>query len=138
VAFVALYFSPETFLRIFTTDTELIDISVYAAKRIFLVMPFIGLMMVGQLIFQAIGKVIQAIVASLARSALFLLPTVLIFSRFWGIDGLWLAFPVTDVLTLSLTLGLLIPILLDFSRKSKSLTLEPEKFNLPPPPVRLG
>ena len=138
VAFVALYFSPETFLRIFTTDTELIDVSVYAAKRIFLVMPLIGLMMVGQLIFQAIGKVIQAIVASLARSALFLLPTVLIFPRFWGIDGVWLAFPVTDVLTMSLTVGLLIPILLDFSRKSKSPTLEPEKFNLPPPPVRLG
>ncbi|MCK4863062.1 MAG: MATE family efflux transporter [Dehalococcoidales bacterium] len=138
IAFVALYFSPETFLRIFTTDTELINVSVYAAKRVFLVMPLIGLMMVGQLIFQAIGKVIQAITTSLARSALFLLPTVLIFPQFWGIDGVWLAFPVTDVLTLFLTVGLLIPILLDFSRKSKSPTQEPEKFNLPPPPVRLG
>ena len=138
VAFVALYFSPEPFLRIFTTDTELINVSVYAAKRVFLVMPFIGLMMVGQLIFQAIGKVIQAIVSSLARSALFLLPTVLIFPQFWGIDGVWLAFPVTDVLTLLLTVTLLIPILNDFKKKSMSPTLEPEKFNLPEPPVKLG
>ncbi len=138
VAFVALYFSPETFLRIFTTDTELVAVSVYAAKRVFLVMPLIGLMMVGQLIFQAIGKVIQAIVSSLSRSALFLLPTVLIFPRFWGIDGVWLAFPVTDVLTLVLVVGLLTPVLLDFSRKSKPSGLEPEKFNLPTPPVKLG
>jgi len=138
VAFIVLYFFPEPFLRVFTTDTELVDVSIYAARRVFLVMPLIGLMMVGQLIFQAIGKVIQAIVASLSRSVLFLLPAVLIFPRFWGIDGVWLAFPVTDVLTVSLTAGLLIPILLNFRRKSKSPTLEPEKFNLPPPPVRLG
>jgi putative MATE family efflux protein len=138
IAFVVLYFSPGTFVRIFTADTELINVSVYAAKRIFLVMPLIGLMMVGQLVFQAIGKVVQAIVSSLARSALFLLPTVLIFPHFWGIDGVWLAFPVTDVLTVLLTLGLLIPILFDFYRKSKSTVPVPEKFNLPPPPVRLG
>jgi len=83
------------------------------------VMPIIGMMMVGQVIFQAIGKVIQAIVTSLARSAIFLLPTVLIFPRFWGIDGIWAAFPITDVLTLVLTLGLMIPLLLDFRRRSK-------------------
>jgi len=82
--------------------------------------------------------VIQAIVASLARSALFLLPTVLIFPQLWGIDGVWMAFPVTDVLTLLLTVGLAIPILLDFKRRSKLPAPEPEKFNLPPPPVRLG
>ena len=119
VAFFILYFYPEPFLRVFTDDVELIDVSVYAAKIVFAVMPVIGLMMVGQIIFQAIGKVIQAIISSLARSALFLLPTVLIFPHFWGIDGVWIAFPITDVLTLFLTGGLMIPILLDFKRKSK-------------------
>ena len=119
VAFFILYFSPEPFLRVFTDDPELIDVSAYGTKIVFAVMPIIGLMMVGQIIFQAIGKAVQAIVSSLARSAIFLLPTVLIFPHFWGIDGVWIAFPVTDVLTLLLTTGLMIPILLDFSRKSK-------------------
>ena len=119
VAFFILYFSPEPFIRIFTDDAGLVSVGVYAAKRVFAVMPIIGMMMVGQVIFQAIGKVIQAIVTSLARSAIFLLPTVLIFPRFWGIDGIWAAFPITDVLTLVLTLGLMIPLLLDFRRRSK-------------------
>ena len=119
LAFFILYFYPEPFLRIFTDDADLIDVSTYAAKIVFAVMPVIGLMMVGQVIFQAIGKVIQAIISSLGRSALFLLPTVLIFPHFWGIDGVWVAFPITDVLTLLLTAGLMIPILLDFKRKSK-------------------
>ena len=119
LAFFILYFYPEPFLRIFTDDADLIDVSTYTAKIVFAVMPVIGLMMVGQVIFQAIGKVIQAIISSLGRSALFLLPTVLIFPHFWGIDGVWVAFPITDVLTLLLTAGLMIPILLDFKRKSK-------------------
>lgn len=119
IAFFVLYFAPEPFLRVFTDDAELVDVSIYGAKRFFAVMPIIGMMMVGQIIFQAIGKVIQAIVSSLGRSAIFLLPTVLIFPRFWGIDGIWAAFPITDVLTLLLTVGLMIPILLDFRQRSK-------------------
>jgi Na+-driven multidrug efflux pump len=138
IAFVALYFFPEPFLRIFTSDIELVEVSIYAAKRVFVVMPFIGLMMAGQLVFQAIGKPIQAVISSLGRSFLFLLPTVLILPQFMGIDGVWLAFPITDVLTLLLTVSMLIPILLDFHRKSKLPLPEPSKFNLPPPPVKLG
>ncbi len=138
LAFFILYFYPEPFIRVFSNDVGLIEVGVYAAKRVFAVMPVIGLMMVGQIVFQSIGKVKQAIVSSLGRTALFLLPTVLILPHFWGIDGVWLAFPFTDVLTLLLTLWLAIPILLEFSRKSRLTTPEQEKFNLPPPPVRLG
>jgi putative MATE family efflux protein len=135
LAFIALYFFPEPFVRIFSTDTALIDISIYAAKRIFLVLPVIGFMMVGAIIFQAIGKVVQSIISSLARPALFLLPTVLILPRFLGIDGVWLAFPLTDLLTFLLTLALLIPQLIDFRRKSLSPDMEPGEFKLPMPPL---
>jgi len=138
VAFFVLYFFPEPFLRIFTDDAELIRVGIYGAKRIFLVMPLIGFIMVGTTIFQAIGKVVQAIITSLARSAIFLLPAVLILPRIWGIDGVWWAFPITDVLTLLLVVALLVPQLRDFYRKSKLPPDEPQKFNLPPPPVRLG
>jgi putative MATE family efflux protein len=137
-AFLVLYLSPEPFLRIFTADTELIAVSIYAAKRVFFVMPLIGCMMVGSIIFQAIGKVIQSIVTSLARSALFLLPLILILPHYWQIDGVWLSFPITDALTFLLTLILLIPQIKDFIRKSKQPDLGPEKFNLPTPPVKLG
>lgn len=138
LAFFVLYFFPEPIIRVFTNDPGLISVSVYGARRIFLVMPLIGFMMVGTTIFQAIGKVVQAITTSLARSAIFLLPAVLILPRVWGIDGVWWAFPITDVLTLLLVVALLVPQLRDFYRKSKLPTDEPEKFNLAPPPVRLG
>ena len=59
-------------------------------------------------------------------------------NRIWGIDGLWWAFPITDVLTLLLTVALLIPQLNAFVRKSKLPVPEPQSFNVPPPPVKLG
>jgi putative MATE family efflux protein len=138
VAFIVLYFFPEPFLRIFTSDAGLVDLSIYAAKRIFSVLPIIGFMMVGSMIFQSIGKVMQSILTSLARSALFLVPLTFILPHFWQLDGVWLAFPITDVLTVLLTVALLIPQLRDFRKKSKLTAPEPEKFNLPPPPIRLG
>jgi putative MATE family efflux protein len=137
-AFFILYFSPEPFLRIFTDDPGLIQVGIYGAKRIFLVMPIIGFIMVGTIIFQAIGKVMQSIITSLARSAIFLLPSVLILPRVLGIDGVWWAFPITDILTMLLVVVLLIPQLRDFHRRSKLPPEEPQKFNVPPPPVRLG
>ncbi len=136
IAFLVLYFSPEPFLRIFTNDAELVAVSVYAAKRIFLVMPVIGFMMVGSIIFQAIGRVLPSILTSLARSVIFLLPLILILPRYWEIDGVWMSFPISDLLTFLLTLGLLFPILADFSRKSKESyynggNVEPEQTKPP-------
>jgi putative MATE family efflux protein len=119
LAFLVLFLSPGPLIRIFTSELELIDASTYVAKRLFLLLPLIGFIMVGSISFQAIGKAIQSIITSLARTVLFLLPMVLILPHFWQIDGVWLSFPLSDVLTFALTLGLLIPVLTEFRRRNK-------------------
>ena len=107
--FLALYFVPEPFIRIFTTDNELIALSSYAAKRMFFAIYLVGFAMVGSIIFQSIGKVVQSFVTAISRSVVFLIPLILILPRFWQLDGVWLAFPITDALSFLLTLALLIP-----------------------------
>ena len=107
--FLVLYFFPEPFIRIFTTDNELIALGSYAAKRMFLALYLIGFMMVGSIIFQSIGKAVQSFVTAISRSVMFLIPLILILPSFWQLDGVWLAFPITDALTFILTLALLIP-----------------------------
>lgn len=109
VVFVFLYFLPEPFIRIFTSDGQLITAGSYAAKRLFLALYLIGFIMVGSMIFQAIGKVAQSFITAISRSLLFLVPLVFILPRFLKLDGVWLAFPFTDVLTAVLTFILLIP-----------------------------
>lgn len=128
VVFGIVYFDPEPFVRIFTNDAELIALSSYAAKRIFLALYMISLMMVGSLVFQSIGKVVQSFITSIARPILFLIPLVFILPEFLGLDGVWLAFPISDGFTLLLTLLLLIPQIRELRRKhrlSKGTLIEP-------------
>jgi putative MATE family efflux protein len=115
--FLALYFLPEPFIRIFTPDSELISLGSYATRRIFFFLYLIGFMMVGSLIFQSIGKATKSFVTSVARPFLFLLPSVFILPHYWQLDGVWLAFPFTDALTFILTLILLIPQIRELRRK---------------------
>ena len=133
IAFLLLYFSPGLFIRIFTTDSELIALGVYAAKRVFFLLYLVGLTMVCSIVFQALGKAVKAFITAVSRSALFLLPCVLILPHYFQLDGVWLAFPVTDVLTLILVLILIIPQIQDLRRmvsvkeENPSLMLERNK-----------
>jgi len=121
VVFLVLYFTPEPFIRIFTTDSELIALGSYAAKRIFLALYLIGFMMVGSLVFQSIGKATQSFITSISRAALFLIPLVFILPHFLQLDGVWLAFPIADALTFILTLILLLPQMREFKSMSMSV-----------------
>jgi len=116
IAFLALYFAPELLLRVFTTDTGLIVLAAHAARRVFFAKYLIGFIMIGSTVFQATGKAPQAFVTAIARPALFLLPLVFILPNYWQLDGVWLAFPIADVLTFILVLILLIPQIKMFRR----------------------
>jgi Na+-driven multidrug efflux pump len=109
IAFIALYFAPGLFVRIFTSDTELIASATHAARHIFFAAYLIGFVIIGSIVFQAIGKAAQAFITAVARPALFLLPLVFILPNYWQLDGAWLAFPITDAFTSILVLVLLIP-----------------------------
>ena len=127
IVFLAVYFAPEVFIRVFTTDGEVIAVGSYAVRRIFFLRYLIGFIIVGSTVFQAMGKAPQAFVTAIARPVLFLLPLVFILPNYWQLDGVWLAFPVTDVLTFILVLVLIIPQIrvfrrLDQENRSQGLT----------------
>ena len=60
LAFLLLYFMPEAFIRIFTTDVELIDVATNAARIVFIVLYLMGFAFIGQLTFQSLGKALKA------------------------------------------------------------------------------
>jgi putative MATE family efflux protein len=109
VVFIVVYFAPQPIVKIFTTDSELINLSAYAVKHAFTAIYLVGFMMVGSTIFQALGKATQSFITAIARSALFIIPLILILPQFWQLDGIWYSFPIADALTSMLTLALLIP-----------------------------
>lgn len=115
-AFLILFFFPEIFVSIFTGDTQLIDLAVRSMKYIFSTLPLVGFIMVGTVVFQAVGKARQAFITSMARSCFFLFPAVLILPRFFQLEGVWLAWPVTDFLSAILIVIFLIPLLREFKK----------------------
>jgi putative MATE family efflux protein len=115
-AFILVYLFPGAIIRIFSSDPQLIETGVYAAKLAFLALPLMGLLMVSQMIFQAIGRAVQAFLAAMARPVLFLIPAVFLLSRFWNLDGVFLSLPTADVLTFILAITLLSPIISEFRR----------------------
>jgi len=116
LGFAVLYLIPGPIVRIFSDDPALIDMGIYISRLIFFSLPFMGLVMVGQTIFQAIGKAMQTFILAIVRPVVFLIPLVLLMSHFWQLDGVFLAYPVSDLLTLLLSIGLALPILRQFRK----------------------
>jgi putative MATE family efflux protein len=121
IVFFVVYFFPQPIIRIFTSDNELISLSIYAVKHVFIAIYVVGFMMVGSTIFQAIGKATQSFITAIARPALFVIPLIFILPQFWQLDGIWYSFPIADALTALLTLLLLIPQIMQLRRMDATL-----------------
>jgi hypothetical protein len=63
--------------------------------------------MVGQTVFQSLGKAVSTFLVTTSRQIIFLLPLIFILSNFWGLDGIWYSFPISDGLSFLLVVGLL-------------------------------
>lgn len=88
---------PQQLSSLFTTDSTLIDISTTGYRISFLFFAAVGGQVVIQNFFQSIGKPLISIFLSLTRQLLFLIPTLLIFPRLWGVEGVWTSLAVSDL-----------------------------------------
>ena len=96
VGFVIAIFFPEPCVRLFTTDVELIEKSVVAMRYIMALFVIIGAQMVITNFFQSIGKAKVSIFLSLSRQLIFLVPAIAILPPLMGLNGVWLAMPLSD------------------------------------------
>lgn len=89
---------PSQIASLFATDAILIDISTTGFRISFMFFAVIGGQIVIQNFFQSIGKPMISIFLSLTRQLLFLIPTLLIFPRIWGVKGVWTSLAISDLL----------------------------------------
>jgi putative MATE family efflux protein len=95
---------PQYLARIFTTDSELIQICVPATRLLMVMFPLIGFTIVNSNFFQSIDKPWIAIVTSLSRQVIFLVPLcyiVPLLFEHWslnGLHGVWTACTISDVI----------------------------------------
>lgn len=91
-------FMPHLCARAFTTDRNLIDIAANGIRINMLAFPLIGYQMVVTNFFQSIGKAGISIFLSLTRQMLFLIPLLVVLPPLMGVDGVWYALPISDVM----------------------------------------
>jgi putative MATE family efflux protein len=116
--FVLIIFGREIMVNIFTNDVQLLEITPPAILIVFLVTPLVPVQLIGAAYFQAIGKVKPALILTLTRQGLFLIPLIYILPNYFGLNGIWMAFPIADTLSATVTLIALVRETKGLSKKS--------------------
>lgn len=99
LAFLIGEFCPELVARIFTSDEKMIEMAAVGMRYNCLLFPIVGFQMVTGNFFQSIAQPGKAIFLSLSRQLLFLVPFIVIFPHFWGINGVWISLPASDLVS---------------------------------------
>lgn len=114
VGFLVCQLFPEYVVRLFAKEdgsgdaTQLITLASHGLQTILIAFPIVGFSMVVGNFFQYIGKAKRAIILSMTRQLIFILPLLVVLPPLWGQDGVWYSIPIADTMAMLLALLLLI------------------------------
>lgn len=96
-------FTPQL-LAIFNASEQMMEIGIPALRLISLSFLVAGFNIIRSSVMQALGHGVVSLAVSVTRQLVVLLPSAFIFSRIWGLDATWLAFPLSEVVALGVTI----------------------------------
>lgn len=108
LAFLVFQFAPMSIVRLFGSESDLYNEFAVKCFRIYLlVIPINGLQMIVRILFQSIGKPVQATILSLARQIVFLVIPTILLPMVMGVEGALWASPVAETLAFIMALIML-------------------------------
>lgn len=119
--FLVAEFIPWPCARLFTTDTELIRLSVNGMRIMMAAFVLVGSQMVITNFFQSIGMAKISMFLSLSRQMIFLLPMLLLLPLFLGVDGIWWAMPISDTIAEIVAVVMMMTYMRKFKEQHKLL-----------------
>ncbi len=101
-AFILAMFVPEILISPFINDDpELFQLTARSLRIVFSMVFCVGFHLIGGSYFQAVGRAKVTTFLNVVRQLILMIPLIYILPKYFGVDGVWMAVPVTD-LTLSL------------------------------------
>ncbi|MFV9483432.1 MATE family efflux transporter [Christiangramia sp. ASW11-125] len=97
-----MIFAPDI-VAIFTTEPSILEQTPSAMRWVFAAIPIVTIQLIGAAYFQAIGKAMPAFLLTLSRQGFIFIPLVLILPKYYGELGVWISFPIADVLSTIIT-----------------------------------
>ena len=127
VGALLIQFVPQVLVGMFNRDPQLMDITVNGLRKYSFALPIIGISIVGTNYIQSSGKAKIAMVLSLLRQVIILIPMILILHKFLGLNGVWFAQPTADIIASAITAIVLIKEIRSYkedNNKAKELEVE--------------
>lgn len=103
LGFLVCELFPGAIARAFTNNAELIDFTITGLRIGPAAFALVGAQIVINNFFQSIGYGKTAAILSTTRQLLFLVPALLILPSYWGQLGVWVSFPIADILSIIVT-----------------------------------
>lgn len=105
--FIAILTFKEEIIWAFTDDATLLRETPNAMFVVFLATPIIAMQLIGSAYFQAAGKAMPALLLTLLKQGIFLIPLAYILPIYYGLNGVWWSFPIADILSTIITVWVL-------------------------------
>lgn len=121
LGFVVGTFFPEIGVRLFTNEAKMTEIASRGFTIAVATFPIVGIGMVASNFFQSIGMAGKAIFLSLSRQVLFLIPCLIVVPLFYGIEGVWLALPISDAVSSVVALVLIMGLIRKFKQAPQTI-----------------
>lgn len=99
IGFAIIQLAPATFIKMFDGDGTMLEIATPGLRLYTITMPILAVSIMGSNYFQAIGKAKIATFLSLLRQVVILIPVILIMAKVGGLKGVWLAQPMSDMIS---------------------------------------
>jgi len=100
VAFVLVEMFPGSIIRLFNhDDPQLYEIGIHGIRIFLLMLPLVGFQVICSNYFQSIGKAQISLFLTLLRQVIVLLPLLTFLPMRYGIDGIWMASPISDIIS---------------------------------------
>jgi putative MATE family efflux protein len=127
VGFILTQAFPKQIIKIFISDeqelAEILNVAIKGLRIYLSMLPIIGFQVVSSNYFQATGKPKHAMLLSLSRQVLILIPALLILPKLFELTGVWVAAPVSDLVA-SIITGILL------AKSLKNLNTETKLNNI--------
>ncbi len=114
---------PEFIARMFTTDEYLIGFTVQCLQITMCAFSVVGIPIVITTFFQSIGKPAKSMFLSLTRQVIFLIPLMVWLPRTMGVTGVWLSFPLSDLMSLTVAVLMFVYQMRVIAREQQSVKL---------------
>jgi MATE family, multidrug efflux pump len=111
VGSLILFVFPSQLISMFTSEPMIISEGARIIRISVIALPLVGFNIVGTVMFLALGKALPSLLLSMTRQIFFFIPLMLVLPIWFNVTGIWMAFPISDILSF---LVILVMVLLQF------------------------